>query len=122
MSLKILVVDDELSLRMLISATLEGENYSINEAEDGMEALNIIKSQQPDLIILDVMMPGMSGFEVCKIVKSNPELSKIKILLLTAKAQKSDREEGQKTGADYFLAKPFSPYELLNIINDIFSN
>ena len=122
MSVRVLVVDDELSLRMLINATLKGKNYHTYEAEDGIEALNIIKSQQPDLIILDVMMPGMSGYEVCKTIKSDPELNKIKILLLTAKVQISDREEAQKSGADYFLAKPFCSYELLKMINGIFGN
>ena len=121
MSVKILVVDDELSIKKLIRATIEGENYTIYEAGDGIEALYSVKTLQPDLIILDVMMPGMSGYEVCKTVKSDPQISKTKILLLTAKGQKSDRKEAQKIGADYFLAKPFSPFELLRIVNEIFA-
>lgn len=116
---KILIVDDEPALRLLITATLEDEGYELFEAEDGISGLEIACTHIPDLIILDVMMPGITGFEVCKKLKHYSKTSGIKILLLTAKGQKQDREMASEAGADYFLAKPFSPTKLLTHINEI---
>lgn len=115
---RILVVDDEEILRMLICDTLEDLGYDIDEAEDGIEALKKISQQTYDLIILDYMMPNLSGLEVIEElameVKQNTP-----ILMLTAKAQESDRQIALEKGANYFMSKPFSPIELLGLVEDI---
>lgn len=115
---KILVVDDELTLRMLIRATLE-DIYEIFEAEDGIAGMELARSVLPDLIILDMMMPGITGLEVCRKLKGNPATSAIKILLLTAKSQQRDQEAALEAGVDYFLAKPFSPANLIVMVAEI---
>lgn len=117
---RILIVDDERPLRMLISGTLEIGDYEIFEADNGIDALELIKKEMPDLVILDVMMPGMTGYEVCKRIKTNPDLANIKVLILTAKGQQSDKEAAWEAMADFYLAKPFSPLNLLNMVGEIF--
>jgi CheY-like chemotaxis protein len=119
---KILVADDERSLRMLIAGTLEIGNYSILEADDGIEAYEKVKQERPDLVILDVMMPGMSGYEVCKRIKTNPDIADTKVLILTAKGQISDKEAAWEALADFYLAKPFSPTVLFSMVEEIFKN
>lgn len=116
---KILVADDESALRMLISGTLEIEDYSILEADNGILALELVKQERPDLIILDVMMPGMTGYEVCKCIKTNQDIADTKVLILTARGQQSDKEAAWEVLADYYLSKPFSPMELLLMVKEI---
>jgi len=113
---KILIVDDEPSLRFLISSTLEDEGYDILEATDGLEAYEKIKKEKPDLVILDVMMPGMTGFELCEKLKKDVATRSIIVVMLTAKGQEKDRLQSEKVGADYYLRKPFSPMGLLEVI------
>ena len=117
---KILIADDEPSLRLLVRATLNAnKSFELIEASDGNEALNKAQSDLPDLILLDVMMPGLSGFEVCERLKNNPKTKNIIIIMLTAKGQQSDRDWAISVGTDYFLTKPFSPIELFNLIEKI---
>lgn len=116
---KILVVDDEPSLRFLVAASLEDEGYDILEAADGLEAHAIVQEDQPDLIILDVMMPGLTGYELCSLLKGNPNTCNILILMLTAKGQEQDRVQSQQAGADYYLRKPFSPLELIDVVESL---
>lgn len=116
---KILIADDESALRLLVAGTLEIGDYNIIETDNGIDALNMAKKEKPDLIVLDVMMPGMTGYEVCEKIKTNQELKNIKILILTAKGQKVSKEIAQKVKADYYLSKPFSPAELLSAVKDI---
>ena len=116
---KILVADDESALRLLVAGTLEIGNYEIQETDNGLDALNIARKEKPDLIILDVMMPGMTGYEVCKTIKTDPYLKDIKILILTAKGQYADKKAAKEALADYYLSKPFSPMELLYIVENI---
>ncbi len=116
---KLLVVDDEPALRFLVSSALEDEGYILLEAEDGLAALDIVAKEKPDLIILDVMMPGLSGYEVCARLKQAPATSDIKIILLTAKGQEQDRRQSQQAGADYYLRKPFSPLQLIEIVENL---
>jgi len=121
---KILVVDDDSNMRTLLLETLEEfEDYGIEllTAENGEEALEIIKTKKPDLVILDVMMPGISGFEVCNTVKNILELRDIYILLLTAKSQNTDRNTGYDAGADGYMTKPFVPDELTKVVSKILS-
>ncbi|WP_332651415.1 response regulator transcription factor [Lysinibacillus sp. 54212] len=115
---RILVVDDEEILRMLICDTLEDFNYAIDEAEDGLEALQKINQQNYDLIILDYMMPNLTGVEVIERLPS--EVKEVTpILMLTAKAQEADRQTVLEKGANYFMAKPFSPVELMGLVEEI---
>jgi two-component system, OmpR family, alkaline phosphatase synthesis response regulator PhoP len=111
----ILIVDDEAHLRSLIHQTLEeleDEEVEVLMAADGEEALAAIESARPDLVFLDVMMPKLSGFDVCQRAKAIPGLTSY-IILLTAKGQEFDRQRGQQVGADLYMTKPFDPDALL---------
>lgn len=115
---RILVVDDEDIIRMLICDTLEDLGYEIYEAEDGEEALKKLNQQMYDLVILDYMMPNLSGIEVIERLQEDIKKS-LPILMLTAKAQEADRKTVLEKGADYFMSKPFSPVDLINVVEEI---
>jgi CheY-like chemotaxis protein len=117
---KLLMADDESGVRSLVRMTFEGDGYEILEASDGNQALKLAREHQPDLVLLDVAMPGMSGFDVCRSLKEDPETQQIKVIMLTAKAQQMDIEEGQKSGADDYFTKPFSPVVLMKKVEEIF--
>ncbi|MBU9711158.1 response regulator transcription factor [Evansella tamaricis] len=117
---KILIVDDEEVLRMLIADTLEDLGFSIEEAEDGEEAWEVIQKNSYDLIILDYMMPGMTGVEVLKKLKESTVKKDIPVLMLTARSQQKDKEELLAVGADYFMEKPFRPMKLQELVEEIF--
>lgn len=118
---KILIADDEISLRTLLRAVMssEAQEFDLIEAVDGDDALAKVSSDKPDLIILDVMMPGQSGFEVCEKIKKDEKLKNTIVLILTAKGQETDKEWAQSVGADHFLSKPFSPMELLDTVRNL---
>ena len=116
MSQKLLIVDDEAHIRMLIEQTLEElEEHDVEffSAENGEQALEIIRNENPQLVFLDVMMPKMNGMEVCRRVRSELSLNDTYIILLTAKGQEADKQKGQEVGADLYLTKPFDPEMLL---------
>ena len=115
----LLIADDEEGVRALVRMTLEGESLEVLEAADGDQAVAMAKEHQPDVVLLDVMMPGRSGFEVCRALKADPATAGITIILLTARAQNADREEGQAAGADDYFTKPFSPVALLRKVDDV---
>lgn len=122
MDKKLLIVDDESHIRMLIEQTLEDledEGVELLFAENGEEALNIIKKEQPNLVFLDVMMPKMNGMQVCQKVKKELNLSDVYIILLTAKGQEVDRQKGLEMGADKYMTKPFDPDEMLAVAEEI---
>ncbi|MEI6076496.1 MAG: response regulator transcription factor [Verrucomicrobiota bacterium] len=119
MKLRILVADDEPELVELVEFNLKQAGYSIATAVDGAEALKKARSQPPDLILLDIMMPEMDGLEVCKILRREPATAKVPIIMLTAKASEIDRVLGLELGADDYLTKPFSVRELLLRIKKI---
>ena len=121
MMYKILIADDERALRLLIAGTLNVEDYQIVEADNGIQALELVKRERPDLIILDVMMPGMTGYEVCQRIKTNPDIADTKVLILTAKGQQTDKEAAWEALADFYLSKPFSPMKLLSMVKEILS-
>lgn len=121
MAKRILLAEDEEVLRMLIADTLEDEGYAIDEACDGEEALEKITQQDYDLVLLDYMMPGMTGLDVTEKVRQMPEKAGLRILMLTAKSQKSDQDLARQIGVNYFMAKPFSPVELLDLVDEILS-
>jgi two-component system alkaline phosphatase synthesis response regulator PhoP/two-component system response regulator VicR len=122
MSQKILVVDDEPHIVRLVQVNLEKAGYTVTTASNGREALDAVASEQPDLVVLDVMMPEMDGMETLKRLKGNPETDGIPVILLTAKAQDADVFEGWKSGADLYLTKPFNPSELLLFVQRIFKS
>ncbi len=116
---KILIADDRPEVVELVKVTLEGEGYLTIDAFDGREALEKIKREKPDLVLLDIVMPKMTGFEVLSQSKKDPALKEIPIIMLTAKGQKSDQEEGKELGATGYIIKPFSPSALLGRIEEI---
>jgi len=116
---KILVVDDKPEVVQLVKATLEGEDYQVIDASDGREALEKIGKEKPDLVLLDVIMPKMDGFEVLTKVKNDPQTKDIPIIMLTARGQKLDKDKGRRLGAQDYIVKPFSPSHLLRKIEEI---
>lgn len=113
---RILVCDNEEALRDLVRASLSGNGYEIEEARDGDEAVEIARKLRPDLIVLDVMMPGRTGLDVLDELRRDPELAGVKVIVLTARAQAADRTSARAAGADAFLSKPFSPRELAALV------
>ena len=117
----VLIVDDEVSLAQVIGATLGGQGLDTVLAYDGNRALELARTLKPDLILLDVMLPGQSGFEVCANLKRDPTTASIPIIILTAKAELSARMTGIAAGADEYLTKPFSPIQLIDLVRKALS-
>ena len=117
---KLLIADDEAGIRSLVRMTLADAAYDIVEASDGDEALALAREHKPRLALLDVEMPGLDGLEVCRRLKSAPETKDIIVVLLTARAQQADIEEGNLSGADDYFTKPFSPVALMRMVDEIF--
>jgi DNA-binding response OmpR family regulator len=116
---KLLIVDDEPGVRALVRMTLDTGEYEIIEAEQGGEAVELAKAHHPDLILLDVMLPDMSGLEVCRAIKSDAELSDTTVVMLTARAQTSDVGDAEDAGADGYFTKPFSPIALTRKVHAV---
>jgi CheY-like chemotaxis protein len=118
----VLVCDDEPVLRMLVRATLDLGDYTIVEARDGDEALERIQSEHPDLIVLDMMMPGRSGGDVLMKLRDDPATAETPVIMLTARAQSSDRRAMDRAGADHYLTKPFSPIGLAALVEELLAD
>ena len=116
---RILLAEDEEVLRMLVVDTLEDEDYMVDEAADGGEAMELFQNHPYDLVILDYMMPVYTGIEVIEKMRNAETEGHTKILMLSAKNQSYEQEQILQTGADYFMAKPFSPMKLLELVEDI---
>ncbi len=116
---RILLVDDEEDLRKMLKFRLEALNYDVTEAGDGEDALKKAKSIKPDLIILDLMLPKMDGFEVCRTLKANKDYKSIPIIMFTARAQEKDEELSKQVGSDAHITKPFEPQELVQKIKEL---
>lgn len=114
---RILLAEDEEVLRMLVVDTLEENDYQVDEASDGIEAVQLFNDNNYDLIVLDFMMPGLTGLEVIHHIRQKNK--EVKILMLSAKSQQFEQEKVIEAGANYFMAKPFSPMELKNKVEDI---
>ena len=113
----VLIVEDQADIRKLIRMTLEFADYEIHEASDGHFGLSLARATRPDIVLLDVMMPGeLDGLQLCRQLRSDPVMRHIKVVLLTARGQERDREAGRQAGADEYLVKPFSPLELIETI------
>ncbi|MDH3382398.1 MAG: response regulator [Flavobacteriaceae bacterium] len=122
MSKKILIVDDEKKIRDLVSFRLEFKGYEVVSAANGTEALEKVASESPALLVLDIMMPDLTGYEVCKRLKEDDKTKHIKVILLTAKGRKQDEEEGYSVGADSFMTKPFRANALLEKIEELLND
>lgn len=117
-----LICDDEPVLRILVRATLDRDNYTVIVAKDGHEAVELARSEQPDLIVLDVVMPGRSGHSVLKTLREDAATATIPVIILTAWTQTTDGEALLAAGADRFLTKPFSPHELATLVDELLSD
>ena len=117
MGRKVLVADDELSIATALEFLLQRSGYEVCVARNGDEALRLIEQTVPDLVLLDVMMPLRSGFEVCRILRERAEWTHIKVIILTAKGQVADAKKGLALGADLYVTKPFSTRELVSEVN-----
>jgi CheY-like chemotaxis protein len=115
----VLIVDDEPPIVELVRFTLEDEHVRVVEAADGLEALEVARAELPDLIFLDVQMPRLNGFEVCRRLRLEPGLAKTRIVMLTAAGQAEDLARGLAAGADIYLTKPFSPLRLLTLVQSL---
>jgi len=116
---KILVVDDEIYIVHILDFSLGMEGYEVVTALDGEQALHKVKSDKPDLVVLDIMMPKLDGYETCKILKTDPETKNIPVILLSAKGRNVDQKMGFQVGADDYITKPVSPRKLVERINMI---
>lgn len=119
MAKKVLVADDEAHILNILKFNIARAGYEVITAVNGAEAVERIREQRPDLILCDVMMPLKTGFEACAEVKGDPQLSSIPFILLTAKGQRADEEQGRDMGADAYLTKPFSPRMILQKIKEM---
>jgi len=117
---RILIIDDQADIRRLIRWTLEFEDYEIHEANNGPAGIEQARAIKPDLVLLDVMMPGgLDGFQVCEQLRADPELGTVKVVMLTARSQQRDRQAGELAGVDAFLTKPFSPMQLVETVSSM---
>jgi len=116
---RILVVEDEESLLKLESILFTSKGYVVTGVRDGKSALEAISADRPDLVVLDIMLPGLDGFEVCRAIKENPETSSIPVVMLTAKKSSQDLERGRLVGADAYLTKPFKSVKVLEVIEGL---
>ena len=116
---KVLVVDDEIYIVHILDFSLGMEGYEVITALDGEQALERMKSERPDLVVLDIMMPKLDGYEVCKAIKSNPATKQTPVILLSAKGRNVDQKLGFDVGADDYITKPFSPRKLVERINQL---
>ncbi len=117
---KILIVDDEPNILLSLEFLMKKQGYDVFIARDGREALNSISQEKPDVVILDIMMPEVDGYEVCKHIKDDTLLQDTKVIFLSAKAKDTDIELGYQLGADLYLTKPFSTRNLIKQVNDLF--
>ena len=119
MKRKILIVDDEPNIVMSLEYTFKKKNFEVFIARDGSEALQILEDSFPDVVLLDIMMPNVDGYQTLKQIKNNERLRNTKVVFLTAKNKASDIEKGLKLGADKYLTKPFSVKKIVSEINEL---
>ena len=119
-SFKILLVDDEPNILLALEFLMNQQGYAIEKATSGEEALEVIASFHPDLVILDVMMPGIDGFEVAMKIRKSSRYNNIRIIFLTTKGTAEDKLKGYGSGGEVYVTKPFDNYELVNTVNEIF--
>ena len=117
---RLLIVDDQPEIRNLLALTLDADNYELHHANNWVTALAMTRAIKPDLVLLDVMMPGeFDGLEVCRRIKSDQELSSTTVMIISARSQVADRQKGMESGADDYLTKPFSPLALMEKVSTL---
>jgi len=116
---KILIADDNENIRDALTYLLEDEGYDLLLAKDGADTLRKVRGRRPDILFLDIMMPEMNGYDVCRTIKNDPQLKSTYIIMLTAKGQVAEQERGKEVGADEYIVKPFSPMEILAKVKQI---
>jgi DNA-binding response OmpR family regulator len=121
MNKRVLIADDEPNIVISLEFLMKREGHEVSIARDGPSALEAIRGTRPDLVLLDVMMPGMSGFEVCQAVRTDEALAGVKILMLSAKGRDTDIAKGSAMGADAYMTKPFSTRELAEKVRELLS-
>ncbi len=114
---KVLIVDDEIHIVKIIAYKLRGAGYDVSSAGDGVEALEAVRADRPDLILLDIMMPRMDGYQTLEALKGDPATRDIPVFLLTVKSRQADQQRGWQLGCDDYITKPFSPAKLLERID-----
>jgi DNA-binding response OmpR family regulator len=119
---KVLIADDEPSIVTALEFLLGAKGYEVDVARNGDEALGRILAGRPDLVLLDVMMPGKSGYEVCREIRARPELARTKVVMLSAKGAQADAAKGLDAGADFYVTKPFSNRELMDTIGKLLAS
>ena len=117
MTKKVLIVDDEQNIAISVEYLMRREGFDVSVAKDGEEGLAMIRSTKPDLVLLDVMMPKMDGFQVCSEVRADASLAGVRIIMLTAKGREAEVEKGLSLGADAYIPKPFSTSDLVSRVN-----
>lgn len=117
---KVLIVEDEVAIVTLLRYNLEKEGFAVISTGDGSEAVTLVKEHRPDIIVLDWMLPGMTGIEICKNIRWNQDFKNTPIIMLSARGEEGDRIRGLDSGADDYMVKPFSPSELISRINAVF--
>lgn len=117
MSKRILAVDDEPHILKLVSFSLKARGFDVIEASDGLSAIEMAEHEQPDLVLMDVMMPALDGYEACRRIKANPKTAHIPVVMLTAKTQVAEHKTGLDAGALDYICKPFTPKDLVAQVN-----
>lgn len=118
----VMIVDDSSTLREMLSELLKKNGMQVIEARDGVEAQEKIQAHCPDLVVLDIIMPRMNGYDLCRWLKSHPIAQKVPVVMCSSKREEFDRYWGLKQGADAYIAKPFHPVELLNTVKQLLRN
>ncbi len=116
---RVLVVDDSMTQRQLMTTVLEDNGLTVSIASDGKEALEQLQSIQPDIVVLDVVMPGMNGYEVCRSIKKDPNTQNVPVVMCSSKSEDFDRYWGMRQGADAYINKPFEPQEFLATVQTL---
>lgn len=119
--IRILIAEDEKPLRDLLGAVFSGGRWQVFFAVDGLQALAIAKKERPDIVILDIVMPGLLGWQVCETLRRDPDTQKVKIIMLSALIQDSHKRKAFQSGADAYIEKPFSPRQLLATVEELLS-
>jgi CheY-like chemotaxis protein len=115
----VLLVDDDPLILEILRTILDLEEFAVTTVSDGRQALESVAETRPDVVVCDVMMPELDGFEVCRALKSQPTTADLPVILLTARDRPEDREAGEDAGCDAYLTKPFSPLQLIDVIRDV---
>lgn len=116
---KILIVEDEESLLKLESILLTTRGYKVSGVTDGLKAMEAIEKERPDLVLLDIMIPGIDGFEVCRRIKANPATASLPVIMLTAKKSSADQARGVESGADAYITKPFKSGKIIELVEGL---